>query len=72
MLPLLSGRCSPGWEETDARLLGRLVVGSREGAVTPNDRRLTPESRPPLIDEAAEACDVRFRPLRSVTLLGMW
>jgi hypothetical protein len=69
---LLSGR-PPGWDETDARLLGRLPVGSREELGIPNDSRLTPESAAPwLTEDAADACDVRFLLLRIVTLFGMW
>ena len=63
MLPRLSGLLC---DDTEARLLGRLL-----GVGTPNERRLVPKSGPPLTDETAEACDVRFRLLRSVTLLGM-
>jgi hypothetical protein len=67
--PRLSGR--PDAEDIEARLLGRLFVGSREEG-TPKDRRLTPASRAALlIEEAAEACDVRFRLLLIVTLFGM-
>jgi hypothetical protein len=68
---LLSGR--PAWDDTDARLLGRLLVGSRELDM-PNESRLTPpESAAPwLTEDAAEACEERFLLLRNVTLLGMW
>jgi|TARA_R110002003_G_scaffold124_3_gene11212 hypothetical protein len=78
VLPLLSGRCIPlllsgrvGWDDTDARLLGRLLLGSREDIDMPNERRLTPESAAPLRDEAVDACDARFLLLLKVTLLGM-
>jgi hypothetical protein len=50
----LSGRCRPlllsgrpaGCEDIDARLLGRLLVGSREDGM-PNESRLTPDSAAP-------------------------
>lgn len=53
----------------EARLLGRLLLGSRD---TPNDRRLTPESPLAFMAELVEACDVRLLLLRTVTVLGMW
>lgn len=46
----------------DARLLGRLLLGSR--LVTPKDSRLTPES-------TVDAADARLRLLRTVTVLGI-
>ena len=55
----------------DARLLGRLVLGARAELGIPNESRLTPDSTGPVIDEAADACEVRFLVLLNVTLLGI-
>jgi hypothetical protein len=68
--PRLSGR--PDWEDIDARLLGRLLFGSREEGM-PNESRLTPDSAAPgLTEDAADACEVRFLLLLNVTLFGIW
>jgi hypothetical protein len=66
VLPLLSGRCraprlsgreKPDWDDIDARLLGRLLLGSREDVDTPNESRLTPVSGAPLTEDAVvEVC----------------
>jgi len=88
VLPLLSGRCMPlllsgrcmplllsglDCDDIDARLLGRLLLGSREDVGIPNERRLTPESGASAREDAADAWEVRFLLLRRVTLpLDMW
>jgi hypothetical protein len=72
-LLLLSGRWTAGCDDIEARLLGRLLLGSREDAGIPNESRLTPESvAPGLTEDAADACDVRVLVLLRVTLFGMW
>lgn len=55
----------------EARLLGRLLDGSRE-LETPNDNRLTPDWGTSFMEEAVEACEVRFLVLLTVTVLGTW
>lgn len=47
-------------------------MGSRDELGMPKERRLTPDSPPPVTDDAADACEVRFLVLLRVTLLGMW
>jgi hypothetical protein len=69
MLLLLPGLCC---DATDARLLGRLPLASREPDGMPKESRLTPDSVKPLTDEAFEAPDARFLVLRTVTVFGMW
>lgn len=69
MLLLLPGLCIPDCDDIDARLLGRLPLGSRE-AGTPNDSRLTPDSPGPVMEEVVDA-DGRFLALLTVTVLGM-
>ena len=70
MLDRLPGLFIPDW---DARLLGRLLLGSRdEPDGIPNERRETPDSVKPFTDEAFEAPEGRFLLLRTVTVFGMW
>lgn len=69
LLLLLPGRCGPDADDIDARLLGRLLDGSRE-LDTPNESRLTPACGASLMDEAVDACEVRFLVLLTVTVLG--
>ena len=62
MLLRLLGRWCPDWEAMDARLLGRLLLGSL--AETPKDSLLT-------LLSAVDACEDLLRLLRIVTVLGM-
>lgn len=68
MLLLLPGLWIP---DCEARLLGRLPLGSREPLGIPKESRLTPESPRPLMDEAVDAADTRFLLFRTVTVFGM-